>query len=340
MQPHAVALAEVVLQPGRIGGGQIGDADNAQGLQPCRRLGADAVDAPGGQGPDAGGDVLGRHHGDPGGLLQVGAQLGQQLVGRHAQGARQPGGLTHGLLQVQGDGPGAIAAAVGVEGGEVQVDLVDAPILHLRGNGAHRGLEEARMVPVGVEVGGQQDGVRCQLGGLHQTHAGMHAQRPCLVGGGGDHASPCVVAQAGKSWRCSPAARHAAHPPPPAAPATAGNAGAPPTRRTRPCPGVRCCGGGGAWEQGSGEWSEFRRLFCTTVRHRALPCPATRLRAHAGARGSQVLWAEGRLHRREARRPLAGRIANLWGISAWTGSPYAGERELPHFRGQSVVEFD
>ena len=78
---------------------------------------------------------------------------------------------------------------------QVDVDLVDAAVLDVRRDLGDRGLEEARIVPVLVEVGRQQHRVGRQQRGLHQAHARMHAEVARRVGGGGDHAAAGVAAQ-------------------------------------------------------------------------------------------------------------------------------------------------
>ena len=71
----------------------------------CRRLGADTVDALGRRGPDAARNVVGSHHGDARGLVQVRAEQPSSLLGATPM-ERQPGGFAYRLLQAQGDGPG------------------------------------------------------------------------------------------------------------------------------------------------------------------------------------------------------------------------------------------
>ena len=78
---------------------------------------------------------------------------------------------------------------------QVDVDLVDAVVLDPRRDRAHRVLEEPRVFPVRVEIGGQQHGVRRELRRLHQPHGRMQAQRARLVGRGRDDAATGVVAQ-------------------------------------------------------------------------------------------------------------------------------------------------
>ena len=79
--------------------------------------------------------------------------------------------------------------------GQVDVDLVDAVVLDLRRDRAHRGLEQPRILAVRVEVGRQQHRVGRELRGLHQAHRRVQAERPRLVGRRGDDAAPDVAAQ-------------------------------------------------------------------------------------------------------------------------------------------------
>ena len=169
------------------------------------RLGADAVDAPGRQRPDARRNVRRRQDRQAIGLLQVGAELRQELVRRDADGAAQPRGGPHRGLDGLAQGAHAgvrvghrrVTRARNI--GEVEVDLVDAAVFDRGREPGDGHLEQARELAVFVEVGGQQDRVGRQRRRLHQPHAGVHAQRPRLVGGGGDHAAAGVVAAAARS---------------------------------------------------------------------------------------------------------------------------------------------
>jgi hypothetical protein len=85
--------------------------------------------------------------------------------------------------------------------GEVDVDLVDAPVFDLWCQAPHGGLEQARVPAVFVEVHWQQHRLGCELRGLHDAHARVGTQGPRLVGGGGDHAAAGIVGQARKATR-------------------------------------------------------------------------------------------------------------------------------------------
>ena len=207
MQPQAVIGAEVLHQPFGLGRGQLADGVHAQGLQPGAGLGADAVDALGRQRPDALRDPTQLQQGQAIGLVQIGAQLGQQLVGRDADRAAQPGGVVHGVLQALAERADT-AQRVAINRvlrarhlGQVEVDLVDAPVFHHRGDLDHGGLEQARVAAVLVEIRGQQDGIGRQGRGLHQAHGRVHAKGAGRVGGGGDHAAAGVMAEGGKAQR-------------------------------------------------------------------------------------------------------------------------------------------
>ncbi len=143
------------------------------------------------------------------GLVELGRDLRDQLVGREADRAVQAGGVAHGLLQFATDvarappgfGMRFDRVDVGPEPGrdhvrEVDVDLVDAAVLDLRRERAHRRLEEPRILPVLVEVDRQQDRVGRLRGGLHHAHGRVDAQRARLVGRGRDHAPARVVGEA------------------------------------------------------------------------------------------------------------------------------------------------
>ena len=81
---------------------------------------------------------------------------------------------------------------------QVDVDLVYAAILDVRGDHGHRRLEAPGVAAIFVEVGGQQDGVGGKCGCLHETHGGIHAQAPRRVVRRGRDAAPDVLAQTGE----------------------------------------------------------------------------------------------------------------------------------------------
>jgi len=100
----------------------------------------------------------------------------------HAQAHAAQRVATHGVLS-----PGHV--------GEVDVGLVDAAVLDLRRDLGHRRLEQSRVATVLVEVGRQQHHLGRERRGLHEAHARMHTQRPCLVRGGRDDTPSRVLDQ-------------------------------------------------------------------------------------------------------------------------------------------------
>lgn len=122
--------------------------------------------------------------------MELRGDLGEQLVGRNADGAGEACGVPHGLLEALGE---LLRLAGHV--GQIEVDLVDAPVLDEGCDLRHGGLERARDAAVGLVVAGEQYGVRGQGRRLHEAHARADPEDPCLVGGGGDDASAGIASQ-------------------------------------------------------------------------------------------------------------------------------------------------
>jgi hypothetical protein len=196
VQPGAVAAAELLDQEGGVGGGDVADRLQPEAGELQRGLRPDAVDLLCRQRPDARRDVVVREQRQAVGLVEFGAELGEQLVGRDADRAAEAGGVLHRLLQPPADGRACIGLCAG-HLGQVDVDLVDAAVFDQWGDRAHRGLEEPRIGAVLVEVDRQQHGIGRQLRRLHHAHGRMHAERARLVGRGGDDTAARVVAQPG-----------------------------------------------------------------------------------------------------------------------------------------------
>ena len=136
-QPAAVAAAEVLLQEAGVGLRQFADAVDAQRGQPLAGLGADAVDPARRQWPDAPHEVVGAEQRQAVRLVEVGADLRQQLVGRDADRTRQAGGRAYRVLDALREGRRVVG-----KGAEVDVDFVDAAVFDLRRELRNRGLEE------------------------------------------------------------------------------------------------------------------------------------------------------------------------------------------------------
>ena len=200
VQPLAGSRAEVFHQPGRVAGSQLGNGQHAQFLQSFVGLGADAVDAAAGQGPDPRLQILGADDRDAVRLVQIAGHLGDQLVGGHPDRAAQPGFGLDARLQPRGQRTSAVLLNA-CHLRQVDEHLVDAPILHHRCFGQDDRLEGLREAAVPIEIGWQQDGLRAQVGAPGQPHARTQPELPGSIGGGGGHASAPVVAQPGEMVR-------------------------------------------------------------------------------------------------------------------------------------------
>ena len=194
MQPAAHAPSEVPDEQFFVGCSQFTDRVDAQAVEPLAGLGANAVDFPGRQRPDTARHVGHVQQGNAVRLVEIGADLRQQLVRGDADRAGQAGGLENGLL----DAPGQRQTVFG-KVGKIDVDLVDAPVFDQRGDAGHGGLEAPGVVAIGLEIGRQQDGIGGQLCRFHQAHAGKDAERAGFISRGGNDATPDIVAQAGKA---------------------------------------------------------------------------------------------------------------------------------------------
>ncbi len=208
VQPCAIALAEVLDQPGLLARGEVADGVQAMGLELLVGARADAVDLAAGQGPDAGGEVVDGDNADAVGLVELAGKLGEQLVGRDANGAGELRHFEDALLDAARQLAATVAFAAG-DVGEVDVDLVDAAVLHHRRDLRDSAFEEPGDTAYFVEIHRQQDGVRAELGGLHQAHGGADSELAGGVGGGGDDAAAGVGVEAGERF---PAGSGAAFP--------------------------------------------------------------------------------------------------------------------------------
>src|ERR1700730_16751093 len=103
VHPRARPLAEMLDQPGGIDVGQLADGTHAQRLEPGTRLGADTVDLARRQRPDAPRDIVGGKHGPAIGLIELRGDLGEKLVWRDRDRAREPGLRAHLFLDRLGD---------------------------------------------------------------------------------------------------------------------------------------------------------------------------------------------------------------------------------------------
>ena len=169
MHPGAGGLAEMADQESRLLRGQLANGVDGQGRQLFPGLGADAVDLAHVERPDFFLQVGFVNDRDALGLVELAGHLGEQLVGRHADGTGQAGFLENLFLDQARQHPPALALATG-HVGEVDVDLVDAAVLHQRGDLGDGALEQPRVFAHLVKIDRQHDGLRAQPGSLHHAH--------------------------------------------------------------------------------------------------------------------------------------------------------------------------
>ena len=203
MHPGAGMRTELRAQEFGRGGGEFADGVDAQRFEFRTRLRADAVDLARRQRPDACGYVFGAHQGQAVGLVEIGRDLGQQLVGRDPDRTTEARGCAHRRLEFGRErarrGPvvaGLHARAFEHEVGQVEIDFVDAAVFDQGRDRTHRLFEQARIFAVFVEIGRQQDRFGRQRRRFHEPHARMHAQGARRVGGCGDDAAPRITVQA------------------------------------------------------------------------------------------------------------------------------------------------
>ena len=195
VQPVAVALSKLLHQPERIARRQLANRLDAVLLQLGTGLGSDPLDLAAGQRPDQRLQIALVHDADAIRLVELACHLGQQLVRRHADRAGQAGGVQDAAPDALGQHAAAVQLAIR-HLGEIDIDLVDAAVLHHRGDAGDDGLEASRKIPVALKIGRQQDCVRAEPCRLHQAHGRTDAKLACRVGGGGDDAAPGIAAQA------------------------------------------------------------------------------------------------------------------------------------------------
>ncbi len=169
---------------------QVGDRRHAEPGQPVEGGRADAGDDPHRQRrdrPDLGarGDEV-----DAVGLVELGGELGDELRGAEADRAGEPAGPFGDLgLGPDRHGPDALVGEVErlAGGREVDEGLVERQRFDQRGEVLEDRHHDPAGRPVGAEPAGEERGVGAQPARLVHRHRGVHAVRPSLVRGGGDH---------------------------------------------------------------------------------------------------------------------------------------------------------
>ena len=184
VQPLSVARRELLAQPRRIASGELADRRDAELGQACIGLGSDAGDLAGRQGPDTPANVIATDQGDTARFVEVGGDLGDQLVWRDTDRAAQPGRIENMLLQCQGE-----FAGLRFQRCQIEIDLVDAAVFDRIGHLPDCSLELARDHAVALEIDRQKDAVRAFSRRNRQWHARVDAECACFIRGGRHHAA-------------------------------------------------------------------------------------------------------------------------------------------------------
>ena len=86
-KPASIALTKMLNERVKLGFSKLANSMNAQRLKLNTCLRTDATDLTRGKRPHAGGEIRVSEHGKAAGLLQLGSDLGEELVGADANGA-------------------------------------------------------------------------------------------------------------------------------------------------------------------------------------------------------------------------------------------------------------
>ncbi len=132
-----------------------------------------------------------RHDREPARLVVVGRDLGDQLVGGHAQGGGKANLFPDPALKLVGQLDGIFP--VGYLLGDVQVGLVDAHLLEQGCGLAQDGHDPPRIVAIDGKAGGQDDGLGAEDQRARHGHGRSDAVLPCRVGRRRDHTAPLRV---------------------------------------------------------------------------------------------------------------------------------------------------
>ena len=137
--------------------------------------------------------ILGLQNRNAVGLVQFTGHFRQQFIGCDTYRASQPGGIGDGLLYQASQRASALALPAR-HVGEVNVNLIHAPVFHHGRKFTHDVFEAARVIAVLVEIHRQQNRVRAQLCRFHHTHGRAHTKCTRRIRGRGDHTASGVAA--------------------------------------------------------------------------------------------------------------------------------------------------
>ncbi len=128
-------------------------------------------------------------HGKSARLVEVGRELGQELVLRQADRHRDAD-LVLDRAREAGERTGGRAAVQPLGAGEIEEGLVDRQRLDQRREIEHQGAHLAADADVFRHVGRHDGGVRAQPAGLEHRHRRFHPEGAGDIAGGRHHAAP------------------------------------------------------------------------------------------------------------------------------------------------------
>ena len=190
---QAVAhLAEAGGQVSAVPSQEVGDGSDAGLVERALRGGADAPEDPDGFGGEEGLGFGLADHGKSPGFVEVGGDLGEELVVGQADGAGQAKLILHPLGQAgQHHGGGVAVQTFGA--GQVQKCLVQREGFDGGGQVFHHRADGPACLDIGGETGLHHDRLGAEFQGLEHRHGRADALDPGEVAAGRDH-PPCAAA--------------------------------------------------------------------------------------------------------------------------------------------------
>ena len=180
--------AEAARQSGLVGGLQIGDEAVALARQALLRRLADTPDGADASGSEEGDGLFGADHREAARLVEIGGNLGEELV------RRQPDGDGDADLGLDGAGEpsqraGRALAMQALRAGKVEKRLVDGKRLDQRREAQHALADLPADSDIFRHVGLHHRRLGAERQRLEHRHGRAHALHPGEIAGGGDHAA-------------------------------------------------------------------------------------------------------------------------------------------------------
>lgn len=124
-------------------------------------------------------DAIFRHHRQPVGLLEIGGDLGDEFVGRDADGGRESRAFAYAALDLARDGDGVAFESAACR--DVEIGFVERQTLHERRELVEHGEHLCRHFGITRHARAHADGMRTQLQRAADRHRRAHAEFAHLV---------------------------------------------------------------------------------------------------------------------------------------------------------------